>query len=129
MVSEVVVKKEKMSSWVVGSSGGSESLLSEFDTATAAGAPGQAMGNVLQNISNVIANVGTAVLEDMKAEQDMRFLQFLDTPYQKMNAKEQLALRMAETCQKKHRIEFASSGVSVIPSIKKPTNEDEEDMM
>jgi hypothetical protein len=65
----------------------------------------------------------------MKTEQDMRFLQSLDTPYQKMNAKEQLALRMAETCQKKRRIEFTSSGVSVIPSIKKPTNEDEEDMM
>ena len=128
IVSELVVKKEKTSSGVVGSRGGSEPLLSEFDAATT-GAPEEAMGDVLQNILNVIANVGTAVLENMKTEQDMRFLQSLDTPYQKMNAKEQLALRMAETCQKKRRIEFTSSGVSVIPSIKKPTNEDEEDMM
>jgi hypothetical protein len=84
----MVVKKEKMSSGVVGSSGGSESVLSEFDTAMTDGAKGQAMGNVLQNISNVIANIGTAVLENMKAEQDMRCLQYLDTPDQKMYVKE-----------------------------------------
>ena len=131
IVSEVVVKKEKTSSRVVGSSGGSESVLSEFDTAmTAGGAPGQAMGDVLQNISNVIANVGTAVLEDMKAEQDMRFLQSLDTPDQKMYAKEQLALQMAETFQERRRIEFAhSSVVSVLSSAKKSTNEDQDDKM
>ena len=127
----MVVKKEKTSSRVVGRSGGSESVLSEFDTAmTAGGAPGQAMGDVLQNISNVIANVGTAVLKDMKAEQDMRFLQSLDTPDQKMYAKEQLALQMAETFQERRRIEFAhSSVVSVLSSAKKSTNEDQDDKM
>ena len=61
------------------SSGGSKSVVSKFDTATSH-EPGQAMGNVLQNISNVIANVGTAVLENMKAEQDKRFLESLDKP-------------------------------------------------
>ena len=54
------------------SSGRNESVVSEFDSATTR-APVQAMGDVLQKLSNVIANVGTAVLENMKAEQDMRF--------------------------------------------------------
>jgi hypothetical protein len=125
----MVVKKEKMSSGVVGSSGGSESVLSEFDTAMTDGAKGQAMGNVLQNISNVIANIGTAVLENMRAEKDMRFLQSLDTPDQKMYAKEQLASQMAETCQKRRRIEFARSSLSVLSSAEKSTNEDEEEQM
>jgi hypothetical protein len=130
IVSEKVVKKEKTSSGVVGSSGGSESALSEFDSAMrTGGAKGQAMGNVLQNISNVIANIGTAVLENMRAEKDMRFLQSLDTPDQKMYAKEQLASQMAETCQKRRRIEFARSSLSVLSSAEKSTNEDEEEQM
>ena len=54
-------------------------MVTEFDTATPR-APGQAMGDVLQTILNVIAHVGTAVLENMKAEQDIRFLQSLVTP-------------------------------------------------
>ena len=124
IVSEVVVKKEKTSS------GGSESVVSElFDTATPRTSR-QAMGDVLQNISNVIANVGTAVLENMKAEQDMRFLQSLDTPDRKMYAKEQLALRMAETRQKRRRIEFARSSVDVLSSAEKSTgDEDDEDVL
>lgn len=119
IVSEVVVKKEKTSP---ASGGGGESILSEFDTAITTGASGNVMGDVLQNISNVIANVGTAVLENMKAEQDIRFLQSLDTPDRKMYAKEQLALRMAETRQKRRRIEFSRSCVSVLSSAEKSTN-------
>ena len=42
------------------------------------------MGNVLRNISSLIANVGTALLENMKAEQDMRLVQSLDTLDRKM---------------------------------------------
>jgi hypothetical protein len=118
IVSEVVVKKEKTSP----ASGGGESILSEFDTAITTGAPGNVMGDVLQNISNMIANVGTAVLENMKAEQDIRFLQSLDTPDRKMYAKEQLALRMAETRQKRRRIEFSRGCVSVLSSAEKSTN-------
>jgi len=70
------------------------------------------MGDVLQNISSVIANVGTALLENMKAEQDMRLVQSLDTPDRKMYAKEQLALRLAETRDKRRRIEFPNGGSS-----------------
>jgi hypothetical protein len=55
------------------------------------------MGDVLQNISNVIANLGTALLENMKAEQDMRFVQSFESPDCKMYAKEQLASQLAET--------------------------------
>ena len=70
------------------------------------------MGNVLRNISSLIANVGTALLENMKAEQDMRLVQSLDTPDRKMYAKEQLALRLAETRDKRRRIEFRNRGSS-----------------
>jgi hypothetical protein len=122
----VVVKKEKQSSGVLKSGGGSE-CVSEFDTDTTA--PGQAMGDVLQNILNVIVNVGTAFLENMKAEQDNRFLQSLDTPDRKLYAKEQLALRMAELCQKRRRIDFSRSSVSILSSAKKSANGDEEDML
>jgi hypothetical protein len=84
----VVVKKEKKV-------GGSDSIVSAYESSSNEG--GGVIGDVLQNISNVIANVGTALLENMKAEQDMRLVQSLDTPDRKMYAKEQLALRMAET--------------------------------
>ena len=67
---------------------------------TAAGA-GATMGDVLQNISSVIAQVGTAPLENMKAKQDMRLVQSLDTPDRILYAKEQLALRWAETRDKR----------------------------
>ena len=79
---------------------------------TGAGA-GAMIGDVLQNISSVIAKVGTAFLENMKAEQDMRLVQSLDTPDRKMYAKEQLALRLAETQDnKRRRIEFHNRGSS-----------------
>jgi hypothetical protein len=44
-----------------------------------------------------------------------------------MYALEQLALQMAETPQKRRRLEFASSGVSILFSAKKSTKKDEED--
>ena len=68
--------------------GGSDSIVSVYESSSTEG--GGVIGDVLQNISNVIANVGTALLENMKAEQDMRFVQSLDTPDRKMYAKEQL---------------------------------------
>ena len=70
------------------------------------------MGNVLRNISSLIANVGTALLENMKAEQDMRLVQSLDTLDRKMQAKEQLALQLAETRDKRRRIVFPNGGSS-----------------
>jgi hypothetical protein len=100
IISEVVVKKEKKV-------GGSDSIVSAYESSSNEG--GGVIGDVLQNISNVIANVGTALLENMKAEQDMRLVQSLDTPDRKMYAKEQLALRMAETRDKRRRIELGSA--------------------
>ncbi len=73
IISEVVVKKEKKL-------GGSDSVVSAFESSgesggvnSNSGGAGAMMGDVLQNISSVIVNVGTAFLENMKAEQDMRF--------------------------------------------------------
>jgi hypothetical protein len=63
------------------------------------------MGDLLHNISNVIANVGTALLDNMRAEQDMRLAQALDTPDRKAYAKEQMALRIAETRDKRRKLE------------------------
>jgi hypothetical protein len=100
IISEVVVKKEKKV-------GGSDSIVSAYESSSNEG--GGVIGDVLQNISNVIANVGTALLENMKAEQDMRLVQSLDTPDCKMYAKEQLVLRMAETRDKRRRIELGSA--------------------
>ena len=57
---------------------------------------GVRMSDVFQNISNVIADVGSALLENMRNEQDMRLAQSLDTPDRKAFAKEQMALRIAE---------------------------------
>ena len=103
ITSEVVVKKEKHV-------GGSDSVVSAFESSGESGGTtaksAGVMGNVLQNISTVIANVGSAFLENMKAEQDMRFVQSLDTPDRKMYVKEQLALRLAETRDKRRRIEL-----------------------
>lgn len=114
IISEVVAKKEKKGA------GGNDSVVSAYASSGESGnanhastdTTGGAMGEVLQNISNVIANVGTALLENMKAEQDMRFVQSLDTPDRKMYAKEQLALRLAETRDKRRRIELSSSTTS-----------------
>jgi hypothetical protein len=108
IISKVVVKKENK----VGASG---SVVSAYESSGESGglnSAGAMMGNVLQNISSVIANVGTALLENMKAEQDMRLVQSLDTPDRKMYAKEQLALRLAETRDKRRRIEFPNGGSS-----------------
>ena len=105
IISEVVVKKEKKV-------GGSDSIVSEYESSGESSGvnSGGALGDVLQNISNVIANVG--VLENMKAKQDMRLVQSLDTLDRKMYAKEQLALRLAETRDKRRRIEFPNRGSS-----------------
>ncbi len=62
--------------------GGSESVLSAYESSGESGgvnSAGAMMGDVLQNISSIIANVGTALLENMKAEQVMRLMQSLDT--------------------------------------------------
>lgn len=91
VVSEVFIKQE---------SGGATSVLTNNEGS----GNGGGMGDIMQNISEVIANVGTAMLENMKAEQDMRLIQSLDTPDRKAFAKEQLALRMAETRGKRRRL-------------------------
>jgi hypothetical protein len=107
-ISEDIVKKENK----VGASG---SVVSAYESSGESGglnSAGAMMGDVLQNISSVIANVGTALLENIKAEQDMRLVQSLDTPDCKMYAKEQLALRLAETRDKRRRIEFPNGGSS-----------------
>ena len=85
IISEVVVKKEK------NVLDGSDSVMSAYATSGESGGAdasrtGGAMGDVLKNISNVIASVRTALLENM------RFVQSLDTPDCKMYAREQLAL-------------------------------------
>ena len=85
-----------------GSSSGNDSGM---DSLELNGAGAGMMGEVLQNISNVIANVGSAFLENMKAKQDMRLVQSLDTPDRKAFAKEQMALRIAETREKRRRLE------------------------
>ena len=47
-----------------------------------------------------------------------------------MHAKEQLGLQMAETRQKRRRIEFACSSVDVLSSAEKSTiDEDEDDIL
>jgi hypothetical protein len=82
IISEVVVKKEKKV-------GGSDSIVPAYESSGESGGvdSGGVLGDVLQNISSVIANVGTAFLENMKA--DMRLVQSPDTPDRKMYAKEQ----------------------------------------
>ena len=108
IVSEVVVKKENKV-------GGSDSIVPAYASSGESGgvnSAGAMMGDVLQNISSAIANVGTALLENMKAEQDMRLVQSLDTRDRKMYAKEQLAHRLAETRAKRCRIDFPNRGSS-----------------
>jgi hypothetical protein len=63
------------------------------------------MGDFLQNISSVICNVGSALLENMRTEQEFRLAQSLDTPDRKAYAKEQMALRIAETREKRRKLE------------------------
>ncbi|KAI2501172.1 hypothetical protein MHU86_13318 [Fragilaria crotonensis] len=62
VVSEVFIKQE---------SGGATSVLTNNEGS----GNGGGIGDIMQNISEVIANVGTAMLENMKAEQDMRLIQ------------------------------------------------------
>jgi hypothetical protein len=76
-----------------------------LDSLESNAAGGGKMGDILQNISNVIANVGSALMENMKTEQDMRLVQTLDTPDRKAFAKEQMALRIAETREKRRRLD------------------------
>ena len=107
--------------------GGSDSIVSAYESSDESGgvnSGGGALGYyVLKNISNVIANVGTAFLENMKTEQDMRLVQSLDTPDCKMYAKEQLALRLAETRDKRRRVEFPNRGSSTEEQEKAEDNE------
>ena len=119
IISEVIVKKEKIKV------GGSDSIVSAYESSGESGGvnSGGALGDVLQNISSVIANVGTAFVENMKAEQDMRLVQSLDTPDRKMYVKEQLALRLAETRDKRRRIEFPNRGSSTEEQEKAEDNE------
>jgi hypothetical protein len=100
IILEVVVKKDYK---VCGSDG----IVSAYELSSNEG--GEVIGDLLQSVSNAIANVGTALLENMKAEQDMQLVQSLDTPDRKMYAKEQLALRMEETRDKRRRIELDSA--------------------
>jgi hypothetical protein len=90
IISEVVVKQEHPNNKAADSiSSGSASL----------DGSGR-MSDVFQNISNVVAEVGNAILENMRNEQDMRLAQSLDTPDRKAFAKEQMALRIAESRDK-----------------------------
>lgn len=90
VVSEVFVKQES------GTNSASPIDMLTLDGSAVNNASG-GMGEWMHNISAVISNVGTALLENMKSEQDMRLALTLDTPDRKAFAKEQLALRMAES--------------------------------
>jgi hypothetical protein len=96
VISEVVVKQERPNS----KSGGDT-----VSSGSATSLDGVGMSDVFQNISNVVASVGNAILENMQSEQDMRIAQSLDTPDRKAFAKEQMALRMAESRDKRRRLE------------------------
>ena len=83
VISEVLIKKEGGGAKANHGNGGGSSIGNDdsgIDSLESSGAGGGMMGTVLQNISNVIANVGSALMENMKAEQDMRLVQTLDTP-------------------------------------------------
>jgi hypothetical protein len=96
IISEVVVKQEHPNN----------KSSDTFSSASASldGGIGR-MSDVFQNISNVVADVGNAILENMRCEQDMRLAQCLDTPDRKAFAKEQMALRIAESRDKRRRLE------------------------
>ncbi|KAI2511321.1 hypothetical protein MHU86_3103 [Fragilaria crotonensis] len=96
IISEVVVKKEQKvngNSVVLAykSSGECRGVNNKIEAGAGA-------------ISSVIAQVGMAPLENMKAKQDMRLVQSRDTPDRKLYAKEQLALRWAETREKRQAL-------------------------
>ena len=96
VISEVVVKQEHPNKNKKSDSSSSSS---------ASLGDGVRMTAVFQNISNVVANIGNALLDNMQSEQDMKLAQSLDTPDRKAFAKEQMALRMAESRQKRRRLE------------------------
>ena len=103
VISEVVVKQEKPFRPGVDSAVVSDLTSSEDG---AGGGVANGMGEVFRNISDVMSGVGNAILQNMQNEQDMRLAQSLDTPDRKAFAKEQLALRMAETRNKRRRLEM-----------------------
>ena len=102
VISEVVVKQEKP--FKAAGSAVVSNLMSSDDGAGAATMSG--MGEVIRNISEVVSGVGNAILQNMQNEQDMRLAQSLDTPDRKAFVKEQLALRMAESRNKRCRLEM-----------------------
>lgn len=94
VISEVVVKHEKP-----------DNKSADISSSSSASVDGVGMSDIFQNISNVVSSVGTALLENMRSEQDMRLAQSLDTLDRKAFAKEQMALRIAETRNKRRRLE------------------------
>ena len=97
VISEVVVKQEHPNN--------KKNAGDAFSLGSASLDHGVRMSDVFQNISNVVADVGSALLENMRNEQDMRLAQSLDTPDRKAFAKEQMALRIAESRDKRRRLE------------------------
>ena len=85
------------------------------------------IGDIMQSISMVVSNVGNAFLESMKAEQEMRLVQSLDTRDTKAYAKEQMSLMIAETRAKRRRLEMTENkDEKSDDSIDKDNEEDEE---
>jgi hypothetical protein len=106
VISEVVIKQEGGGVYTNHGNGGySAGNNRGIDSLESTNGAGGMMGEVLKNISNVIAIVGSALMENVKAEQVMRLAQTLDTPDRKAFAKEQMALRIAETREKRWRTE------------------------
>jgi hypothetical protein len=85
VLSEVLVKK----------CGEDHGVVSSMDSENGGSRVG-AMGDAIQSISSVLKNVGAALMENMKAEQEMRLVQSIDTPDRKDFARKQMALRMAD---------------------------------
>ena len=97
VISEVVVKQEH--------SNNTKSARDSLSSGTVSLDGIGGMSDVFQNISNVVSNIGNALLENMRSEQDMRLAQSLNTPDRKAFAKEQMALRIAESQDKRRRLE------------------------
>jgi hypothetical protein len=114
VIKEVVVKTEPGVEGFCGASvassifGSGSAPAAASQTDNNANIDNNVMGKLLKDISNVISGVGSALLENMRAEQDMRLAQSLDTPDRKEFAKEQLKLRVAEAREKRRRLEFNS---------------------
>ena len=105
VISEVVIKQEGGGVYTNHGNGGySAGNNRGIDSLESTNGAGGMMGEVLKNISNVIAIVGSALMENVKAEQVMRLAQTLD-PDRKAFAKEQMALTIAETPEKRRQLE------------------------